>query len=55
VTLSIGVAAVVPLAGGTETDAAERLLRRADEALYEAKQAGRNRVMPDLEGATACL
>jgi two-component system cell cycle response regulator len=40
VTVSIGVAA--SLEAG---DTAETLLKRADEALYAAKQAGRNRVM----------
>ena len=39
VTISIGVATA--LAGGDDRD---RLLRRADAALYEAKAAGRNRV-----------
>jgi two-component system cell cycle response regulator len=42
VTVSIGVAASV--VGG---DSAERLLKRADEALYRAKQAGRNRVVAE--------
>jgi len=41
VTLSIGVAECRD--GG---DDGERLLKRADEALYEAKKAGRNRVVP---------
>jgi diguanylate cyclase (GGDEF)-like protein len=41
VTLSIGVAALVP--GGP--DAAVRLMRRADEALYAAKGQGRNCVV----------
>ncbi|MEZ6022330.1 MAG: PleD family two-component system response regulator [Hyphomonadaceae bacterium] len=40
VTVSIGVAS----SAGAE-DTAEALLKRADEALYEAKRAGRNRVM----------
>lgn len=38
VTISLGVAQLSPL------DAAEDLIRRADEALYDAKRAGRNRV-----------
>ena len=38
-TLSIGVASLHP-----DGDSAESLLKRADEALYEAKHAGRNRV-----------
>ena len=40
VTVSIGVAAMTP----GQDDAPETLLQRADEALYEAKKAGRNRV-----------
>ncbi|MBX5483437.1 MAG: GGDEF domain-containing protein [Myxococcaceae bacterium] len=40
VTVSLGVAAL----GGAQ-DSDEQLLRRADEALYAAKQAGRNRVV----------
>jgi two-component system, cell cycle response regulator len=42
VTVSIGVA--VSTVGA---DSAERLLKRADEALYKAKQTGRNRVMSE--------
>jgi diguanylate cyclase (GGDEF)-like protein len=44
VTVSVGVAA--------GTDDVEGLLRDADTALYEAKQSGRNRVMPPKEAAT---
>ena len=40
VTLSVGIAVMQP--GGTETDQA--LLRRADQALYEAKRSGRARI-----------
>lgn len=40
-TVSVGVAAEVPGPGRTPTD----LLREADQALYAAKRAGRNRVM----------
>ena len=41
VTISIGVAVLT----GTPGDTPEALLKRADEALYEAKAAGRNRVI----------
>lgn len=40
VTISIGIAAVMPIA----TDSPEQLLRCADEALYRAKAAGRDRM-----------
>jgi diguanylate cyclase (GGDEF)-like protein len=42
VTISIGVATTTPPREGGEP---EELVRRADEALYAAKRAGRNRVM----------
>jgi diguanylate cyclase (GGDEF)-like protein len=41
VTVSVGVATVYPAAA---TSAPETLIDRADQALYQAKQAGRNRV-----------
>lgn len=40
ITVSLGIAA----SGGRNTFDAEALLQMADEALYRAKQAGRNRV-----------
>jgi two-component system cell cycle response regulator len=40
VTISIGVAATLG-----ETDSPEALLKRADAAVYEAKAAGRNKVI----------
>ena len=43
ITVSIGVAAMVPEPEG-DIDA---LLQRADAALYQAKQRGRNQVMTD--------
>ena len=42
VTISSGVAA--PLEGG-RTDSLDQLIERADSALYEAKEAGRNRTI----------
>ena len=42
VTISIGLATMVPPRDGTGT---EELVRKADEALYEAKRMGRNRVV----------
>lgn len=41
VTLSIGVAVLTP---GTDVTASE-IIRRSDEALYQAREAGRNRVV----------
>ena len=41
VTLSIGVAVLTPGTGVT----ASEIIRRSDEALYQAKEAGRNRVV----------
>jgi two-component system cell cycle response regulator len=40
VTLSAGISALNP-----ESDTADDLLRRADNALYQAKAGGRNRVI----------
>ncbi len=42
VTASVGVAAL-----GPEVDSVRKLVERADQALYRAKQAGRNRVVVD--------
>jgi diguanylate cyclase (GGDEF)-like protein len=44
VTISIGVASVVP----TSSDTLEDLIRHADEHLYEAKRAGRNRTASEI-------
>lgn len=41
VTISIGVASTTPLRSGSDSSV---LLKRADDALYRAKQAGRNRI-----------
>ncbi|MEM8985269.1 MAG: PleD family two-component system response regulator [Pseudomonadota bacterium] len=42
VTVSIGIASTE---NGPEEDTAQKLIKRADEALYEAKNGGRNRVI----------
>jgi len=42
ITISIGIAAAI-----SESDSAEDLLHRADQALYRAKKTGRNRVVAD--------
>ncbi|MGV7210055.1 diguanylate cyclase domain-containing protein [Oxalobacteraceae bacterium A2-2] len=51
VTMSIGVATVVP----SPASSVERLLEQADQALYAAKRAGRNRILSaaDLPGDSA--
>ena len=43
VTVSIGTATLEPV---NKEDTPQRLLKRADEALYRAKTSGRNRVVP---------
>ena len=48
VTISLGVATCIPMPGEIET---EQLIKRADEALYEAKEQGRNRVIKASESA----
>ncbi len=45
VTVSLGLACVTPAPGGDARDVGERLLKRADDALLEAKETGRNRVV----------
>ncbi len=51
VTVSIGVAAIRPQLGEDEA----QLVRRADEALYRAKRAGRGRVVVDEASAATML
>jgi diguanylate cyclase (GGDEF)-like protein len=46
VTASIGIALTRPVDGENAPDALWRLIDRADAAMYEAKQAGRDRVAP---------
>lgn len=43
-TVSIGISSLIPV-----TDTPEQLLKRADNALYEAKHNGRNKVLPTEE------
>ncbi|MDF2922633.1 MAG: cph2 5 [Paenibacillaceae bacterium] len=52
VTLSIGVATCYPAEAGIER---EELLKKADAALYMAKQSGRNRVMAWDQGAAPAI
>lgn len=49
VTISLGVATCKPKSGEVET---EKLIKRADDALYEAKESGRNQVVKASEGTS---
>ena len=51
VTVSVGVATMVP---ADRQVSVERLISLADEALYQAKNRGRNRVWPDGEAPAPC-
>jgi diguanylate cyclase (GGDEF)-like protein len=44
-TLSISIGVAQTIHGAAQTDTVESLLHRADQALYAAKQAGRNRTV----------
>lgn len=44
VTMSLGVAGVIPTMEGQEPDTPDAIMRRADGALYESKNSGRNKV-----------
>lgn len=50
VTVSIGIASTE---NGAEGDSAQKLIKRADEALYKAKSGGRNRVIKSMDQEAA--
>lgn len=50
VTVSIGIASTE---NGPEGDTAQKLIKRADEALYQAKSSGRNRVIKSIDQEAA--
>lgn len=51
ITISLGVATMIPRGG----ECSEELVKRADEALFTAKKAGRNRIVQRLTGISSSI